>query len=125
MERNKRPELIGERIPIKNIHKMLEEERKKLLPNLPWADEEEYLRANKSKRLEIIKDSQTGLYKIIHRLEKETIVVPTPEEILKKYKIVSLQGHNCYFATALLLQFHGQPCERQSVRIGGVGYDRI
>lgn len=117
--------LMGEEIPIEDLHQMLEDKRKKSYPSLSWATEEEYLKTNNSKGLKIIKDRQTGLCRVIHYLEVETIVVPTPERILTEYGIVSLGGHNCCFAVALLLRFHGEPCERQSRKIGGSGYDRI
>ncbi len=125
MEKSKKPELVGEKILIEYIHKILEHKRRKTFPNLPLASEEEYLRANKSNGLEIIKNPRTGLHYVIHLKEGEGIIVPTPAEIFEKYGITSLQGYDRYFATALLLQFHGKPCEEQSRKIGGAGYDRI
>lgn len=125
MEKLKWPDSEGKRVEIGKIHQMLEDQRKKAFPQFLWANYEEYLKANNSENLEIIRDPKTGIYKIIHQKDGEKIVIPTPEKTIKDYSIVSLQGTNLYFAAALLLQFHGAPCERQSRKIGGGRYDRL
>lgn len=108
-------------ITIKEIHILLEEK----IGGKKWGSYENYLKANQSTGLEIFFDGR--LYCIVHRgIECNSIVVPTTLEQIIKYGTVRLQSFpNRDFATALLWQFHGQPCEYQSKKTSGIGYPRL
>ena len=89
-----------------------------------WASSGDYLKANGSTGLQILKQP-SGLYTIRHVFDNKQVEVPTPEETLKKYGTTGLQGFpKKNFAIALLWQFHGAPCERTSRSRGGEGYTR-
>ena len=111
-------------VSLDSIHSMFDEKRKRSLIPHPWADESDYLRANGTNGLDVKRRNEDMFYVLHSGLKGENVVVPTHN--LRAFEIVMLDGiPDRYFLSALLWQFHGQPCETRSQSSGGDSYDRF
>lgn len=107
----------SKKVSLDEIHKMLGKGN--------WASLGEYLLANGTTGLKIVFNGR--LYYVIHQGidGQNEILVPTTLQQIIKYGVVNLSSFpKTDFATALLWQFHGNPCEKESLKSGGDGYLR-
>ena len=108
-------------LSINDIHQILNAGK-----NQPkWATYPDYLSANGSLGLEIIR-LPNGLYIVRHKFNGKIVEVRSHQEQVIRYGVTFLSNFpGRLFAGCLLWQFHGQPCEQYSRRLGGDGYPQV
>lgn len=112
-------------IQLDTVHRIYRNELDRSLPRYPLAGYSDYLNANQSTGLELRGNPNRGLVYIVHYgVNGQDIVVPTHN--ISQFQLVGLNGFSQrYFVSALLWQFHGNPCEVRSSRLGGDRYPRL
>lgn len=95
----------------------------RISPQVPSASERDYIEIQGGRPTISEKD---GITTVKHDYKKGEGMVVNSDKTVKEYGTVVMETKNGLkeFNIAELRQFHGEPCEKQSRKIGGEGYER-